>query len=282
MIAFLGAGLMGAAFARAALARGERVHVWSRTPEKARALEGEGAAAFTDAAEAVRGASYIHLALADDASVDGALDRMQRGIGSDAVIIDHTTTTPALTAARCRRMRERGALYVHAPVFMGPKNALDATGVMLISGLNGTYERVRAHLEPMTGRLVYLGGDEGRAAAFKLLGNMMIVFVISGLADVYALARGLGISPIEAHSLFDFFKPAGQIDARGRRMAEGHFEPAFGLSMARKDVRLMLDTAELTGATVEVLPAIAQLMDRAIAEGLGECDLGAVAHRAVR
>ncbi|MBV8579034.1 MAG: NAD(P)-dependent oxidoreductase, partial [Candidatus Eremiobacteraeota bacterium] len=39
MIAYLGTGLLGANFVRKLLERGETVHVWNRTPDKARALE---------------------------------------------------------------------------------------------------------------------------------------------------------------------------------------------------------------------------------------------------
>ena len=46
MVAFLGTGLLGANFSRALLKRGETVHVWNRTPDKAKALENEGAKVF--------------------------------------------------------------------------------------------------------------------------------------------------------------------------------------------------------------------------------------------
>jgi len=61
MVAFLGTGLLGANFSRALLKRGEKVHVWNRTAEKAKALESEGAKAFDNVADAVKGADRIHL-----------------------------------------------------------------------------------------------------------------------------------------------------------------------------------------------------------------------------
>ena len=51
MIAFLGTGLLGAGFVRALIAQGETVHVWNRSPDKARALEQYGARAFDDSAD---------------------------------------------------------------------------------------------------------------------------------------------------------------------------------------------------------------------------------------
>jgi 3-hydroxyisobutyrate dehydrogenase len=54
-------------------------------------------------------------------------------------------------------------------------------------------------------------------------------------------------------------------------MAKGEFESAFSTSMARKDVRLMIDMA--AGASLAVLPGVAARMDAAIAAGRGDDDV---------
>lgn len=281
MVAFLGTGLMGSGFVRAMLARGEAVRVWNRTAAKARRLEADGAVACESPAEAVRGADRVHLSLSDDASVDAALEQARPGLSPDAQIIDHTTTAPGPTRARSQRWNEAGFTFVHAPVFMGPANARESSGLMLVCGSAPRVAAVRGVLEKMTGRLLEVGEGEERAAAFKLLGNSMIVFIASGLSDTFALAKSLGLTPAEAHGLFQHFNPANQIGLRGKRMAAGDFAPAFELQMARKDVRLMLESAGAEGG-LQVLPAIAAMMDRVIAEGHGAEDLGVIAHRAVR
>jgi 3-hydroxyisobutyrate dehydrogenase len=277
MIAHLGTGLMGAAFVTAARRRGEDVAVWNRSPEKARALESVGARAFDDAAAAVRGASHVHVTLKDDETVDAVLEPLADVLDAGVRIIDHTTTAPTPTAARYARWKERGIFFAHVPMFMGPKNALEATGLMLVSGPAERVEAVAPIVEPMTGKLVHVGPGDERAAAFKLFGNMMLVFVISGLADVYTFAQSMGISPVEAHALFADFKLTGAVDVRGKNMAEGNFAPAWELAMARKDVRLMLEEGARHGAGYAVLPHIAKFFDRAIDAGHGQEDVGAVA-----
>jgi 3-hydroxyisobutyrate dehydrogenase len=277
MIAHFGTGLMGAGFVRAALERGEQVAVWNRTPEKARVLETYGAKAFDEAAAAARGATRIHVTLADDAAVDAVLEPLADVLDKNIAIIDHTTTAPTPTAARYARWQERGIFFAHVPMFMGPKNALEHTGLMLASGPAERLAVVRPIVEPMTGKLVHVGAGDERAAAFKLFGNMMLVFVVSGLADMYKFAQSLGISPAEAHSLFADFKLTGAVDARGKNMADGNFAPAWELTMARKDVRLMLEEGALHGVHYDVLPHIAAFFDRGIAAGHGAQDVGAVA-----
>jgi 3-hydroxyisobutyrate dehydrogenase len=276
LIAWLGTGLLGANFARKMLERGETVHVWNRTPEKARALEADGAVAFDTAADAVRGASEIHLTLSDDAAVDSVLDPLADLILPTAVIADHTTTAPTPTGERVERWKQRGRTFVHAPVFMGPKNARDATGLMLLSGDPKTRERVKPLLAPMTGKIVELGDDPARAAAFKLFGNMMLLIITGGLADVYKFGRSLGIDPKDAFTLFAEFNPGNAIPGRGKLMAEGRYEASFELTMARKDLRLMTDEAARHGEKLDVVPSVATLMERYIAAGFGSEDAGIV------
>jgi 3-hydroxyisobutyrate dehydrogenase len=46
--------------------------------------------------------------------------------------------------------------------------------------------------------------------------------------------------------------------------------------MARKDLRLMVDEAARHGAKLDVVPAVASLMDRYITAGFGSADAGVV------
>lgn len=273
MIAFFGMGLLGSGFVRALRRRGETVHVWNRSPEKAKALEADGAKAFADPAEAAKGAARVHLTLSDDAAVDDVLERARPCIAESAVIVDHTTTSASGTRDRVARWDARRIRFVHAPVFMGPQNALDSTGLMLVSGERARVDAVRPHLEKMTGKLVDLGERVDQAAAFKLLGNLFLMFLTSGLAEVFTLARALDVDARTAATLFQHFNPGKTLDARIDRMLSADWsKPSWELAMARKDARIMLDEASAHERALAVLPAIAARMDALIAEGHGKDD----------
>jgi 3-hydroxyisobutyrate dehydrogenase-like beta-hydroxyacid dehydrogenase len=148
---------------------------------------------------------------------------------------------------------------------------------MMCSGPAERFERAEAELKKMTGALWYVGERTDKAATLKLVGNQMLFFIVAGLADSYALARSMGIVPAEAYELFGHFKPGGAVDARGKIMSEGNFKAAFELTMARKDARLMLETAAAGNVPLHVLPAIAQRFDELIAAGHGADDMGVLA-----
>lgn len=282
MIAFLGMGLLGSNFVRALRRRGEEVQVWNRTERRARALEETGARAFASPADAVRGAARVHLALSDDAAVDAVLEAARPGLEPGALIVDHTTTSAPGAASRAALWKERNVDFLHAPVFMGPQNALDGTGIMLVSGDDGVIGRALPYLAAMTGKVQELGPRTDAAAAFKLMGNLFLMFVHMGCAEVLALSTALGVPHGEALGLFEFFKPGGAVEPRVKRMIEGRFaDPSWELRMARKDARLMQEAATGAGVTLPVLPAIAARMDAVIAEGFGASDWTAVAKDSV-
>ena len=273
MIAILGTGLLGSNFARALIKQGERVHVWNRTPARATALEADGATAFADAADAVRGASRVHVVVSDDAAVDGVLAAAK--LEGGALVIDHTTTS---TAGARRRIARTDITYVHAPVFMGPQNALESTGLMLLSGDRGRVERVTPLLAPMTGKLIDLGERVDAAAAFKLVGNTFLMGFTAAIGELLAAGKAVGLSPAEAIALFDHFNPGSFTGLRAKRMASGDYSaPSWELAMARKDVRLVEAEAAASQVALVLVPAIAAKMDEMIARGHAHDDWTVIA-----
>jgi 3-hydroxyisobutyrate dehydrogenase len=273
MIAFFGMGMLGSGFVRALRRRGEEVQVWNRTHAKAQALEAEGARAFASPADAARGAARIHLSVSDDAAVDDVLERAREGFVPGVVLVDHTTTSASGTAERVKRWAERGVTFIHAPVFMGPQNALDSTGIMLVSGDAAQVEALTPALSAMTGKLSNLGPRPEAAAAFKLMGNLFLMFLTTGLSDLLSLAKAMDVSPTDASKLFDIFNPGATIGARMKRITDANFgDASWELSMARKDARIMLEEAERASVPLQVLPAIAARMDAVIAAGHGSDD----------
>lgn len=271
-IAVLGTGLLGAGFAQGLRKKGHEVVVWNRTAAKAKALEAVGATVAATPAEAARGADRVHLVLSDDAAVDAVLEAMAVDGALPVQVVDHTTVTPAGVVRRAARY---GGRYVHAPVFMGPKNAADATGSMMVAGPREVVDGLLPALREMTGKLVDLGTRVDLPAVWKLCGNGMLLSLVAATSDILEVARGAGADPAQMLEMFSWFDVAPVIRFRGAKMAKGEYGPTtFELAMARKDLRLMLETAHSDHPIV--LPAVAARMDALIAEGQGGEDYSAI------
>jgi len=269
-IAFLGTGLLGSGFVEAAVGRGETVTVWNRTAAKAEALARLGVTVAATPAEAVRAAERVHLVLRDDATVESVIEALRPGLAPGSIVVDHTTTQPAATAQRATRLNAEGVRYLHCPVFIGPAAARQSQGAILAAGPPALFEAVRPALEQMAAKVKYLGERPDLAAAYKLFGNTFIIGVTALVADVFAVAAGAGVTPIDALDVLDVLNPMTTIAGRGRNMAAGRFAPSFELNMARKDVRLMMETAG--DFPLASLPGIASRMDALIADGHGGDD----------
>lgn len=282
MKAFLGMGLLGSNFVKAFLQKGQQVNVWNRTTSKAKALEADGAKAFDDIKDAVKDADEIHITLKDDDTVNEVLAMAQAAIRPGAMIIDHTTTSPKGAVERTKKWKELGFTYLHAPVFMGPKNARESTGYMLVSGDQSVIGKVESTLSSMTGKLVNLGDKEGKAAGMKLTGNLFLITLTAGLSDALSLAKAEGISADDVANLFELWNPAAMVPAKLKFISAGDFStPSWELKMARKDAGLMMAAAKDGNAKLSIVPAIADVMDKWIEKGHGDDDWTIIAKDSV-
>ena len=273
MKAFLGMGLLGSNFVKAMLKQGEEVQVWNRTFSKAQAVESDGAKAFENVEDAVKGAEVIHITLKDDATVDQVLAAAKPGLHPGAIIIDHTTTSAEGAVERTKNWKEEGFQYIHAPVFMGPSNALDSSGNMLISGDQELIEKLTPQLSKLTGKLINLGDVPGKAAGIKLIGNLFIISVTAGLSDALTLANGLDIPLTDVTELFTDWNPAANLTNRIEKMIAEKFDnPGWELAMARKDAGLMIKAASKAERHLMTIPEIAKRMDVLIDQGNGAKD----------
>ncbi|MGZ3880261.1 MAG: NAD(P)-dependent oxidoreductase, partial [Flavisolibacter sp.] len=242
MKAFLGMGLLGSNFVKAMLKKGEEVQVWNRTASKAKELEKYGAKAFGQVEDAVRGADRIHLTLKDDASVEEVLQAASSGLQPGAIIIDHTTTSKEGVIKRTREWEEKGFFYQHAPVFMGPVNAFESTGIMMVSGDMELVDQLKPELSLMTGKVLDFGTEVGKAAAIKLIGNAYLVCFTAGVCDTLSLAKALEVPVADLSNFFELWNPATLLQARLKRMTSGDYsQPSWELNMARKDTGLFIE-----------------------------------------
>jgi 3-hydroxyisobutyrate dehydrogenase len=282
-IAFCGLGMMGSAMASRLRDAGHDVRVWNRSKDKAERWAAAGGRVCDSPAAAADGATEAHLMLADDSAVDGTLfgeDGVLAGLKTGAVVVDHSTVSVAGTRTRAERVMSQSRGFLQAPVFGSPPLMAKGEGLILIGGEQQTYDAVAPELRQLASRHLMIGKPE-EASAFKLMGNCMLVFVVEGLAEVFAIARSSGISTDRAVKLFDSFDPCGTIARRGPRIAHGDYSPAsFELTMALKDVRLMIEAAGRDGL-VPGLQSTAAKMQRLIDHGYGNLDLAALGAEAV-
>jgi 3-hydroxyisobutyrate dehydrogenase-like beta-hydroxyacid dehydrogenase len=273
-VAWLGTGLLGSGFVEGLRSRGDEVRVWNRTAKKAEALAAIGAEVCASPADAARGVERVHVCLSDDAAVDAVLESLGT-LPEGVPILDHTTVSPAGARARQARLSARGQGFLACPVFMAPVNAKQASGIMLVAGESELVARWLPALSAMTGKILRYGEDAGVSATIKLVGNAMIIAMTGALTDALTVAEASGVPLAQALELFQHLQVGGVVQGRGQRILERNFVASFELAMARKDVRLMIETAG--SRPLAVLPGLAARMDALLAAGHAQEDLAVLA-----
>lgn len=278
MRAFLGMGHLGSNFVQAMLNKGEELKIWNRTTEKATKLECYGAKVYNRITETVSGVDMIHLTLRDDTTVDVVLAEAIEALKPNAIIIDHTTTSVQGAKDRTKRWKGYGFTYIHAPVFMGPQNALESKGIMLVSGDQAAISGVIPELSKMTGKVINFGAEAGKAAEIKLIGNILLLTLTAGFTDMLLLASCLDTAIEDIFKLFESWNPGEIIPSRFKKIVEANFHnSSWDLNMARKDVELITTAAGRETAQFTILPAIGTAMDSAIKQGFGAYDWTVIA-----
>ena len=241
MIAFLGMGLLGSGFVRALREGRGRARLEPHAGEGARARGRRREGVRRSGARPRAAPTRVHLALSDDAAVD---ERARAPRSSRRARSSSITRRPRPPGARARAARWTDIAFQHAPVFMGPQNALESTGLMLAPAIARASTRSRrAREDDRQARLPRRARDA--AAAFKLMGNLFLMCVHRRRRrHARARARRSASRPPRP-------RRSSSTSTRARRSARARSacstarfaHASWELAMARKDARLMLEEA---------------------------------------
>lgn len=273
-IAFIGTGVMGRSMAGHLLAAGHTLHVHNRTKEKAQALLAAGAtwhdtpgAAAAQADFVITIVGYPHDVEQTYLSPTGVLAHARPG----AVLIDMTTSSPALAQRIAAAAREKGLSALDAPVTGGDVGAREAKLSIMVGGDEPAFQRARPLFERM-GKIVVFHGAPGSGQLCKLANQIGIASVMMSWCEALAFARAAGLDP--QHVLENIGGGAAGSAAMtvlAPRALRGDFAPGFYVKHFMKDMKLALECAEQMRLDLPGLAAAKKLYEQVIARGWEEC-----------
>ena len=197
-IGFIGLGALGEPLAANLLSAGKSLVVWNRTASKAEPLALQGAKIARQPSDAVTRGGVVLSILWDDASLEELVqsDGFLSALGPGGVHVSMTTVTPD-TAKKLAALHEaQGSIYVEAPIFGPPPQAVARQLVICLAGPTAAKQRVHPLLEAMGGqRIVDFGERIGAATATKLVGNFMIISSFVAMQEAFAALTRSGVDP---------------------------------------------------------------------------------------
>lgn len=275
MIAIIGAGRMGTAFAKRLMEVGHDVTVWNRTPSRTAAAAEAGATIAPDLATAAA-ADTILISLTDAPAVEAAAaELIQAGIAGK-LVVDLSTLLPEETRKLAEKITAGSAEFVDCPVggTVGP--ALKGQLLGMAGGTEAAFARAKPVLEKLCRRVEHLG-PAGTGAQMKLAVNLPLAIYWKTLAEALTILEGSGIPASTAVSLIAD-SSAGPTVLKNRAQVvvdtlNGTDQPGtFDIAGLAKDLDLALRQAALAGRRMPLSEETRKSYEEALSAGLGGFD----------
>ena len=274
-IAFVGTGVMGSSMAGHLLAAGHQVAVHTRTRAKAERLLAAGATWAESPAAAADGADAALSMVGYPADVD----QVWRGPAGflaaprpPRLLVDLTTSDPALARELAAAAAARGLEALDAPVSGGDRGAREATLSIMVGGSAAGFGRARPILGAM-GRTIVRQGGPGAGQLCKLANQVAIASGMVAVCEALAFARATGLDPATVlESISGGAAGSWGLSNLAPRVLRDDFAPGFYVRHFTKDLGLALAAARAAKADLPGLELAARLYREV--EAAGDADLG--------
>ncbi len=201
----------------------------------------------------------------------GVIEGLRRG----AVVIDHTTNSPAVVREVGAAVSARGAHLLDAPLDGGREGALDGQLTLFVGGDEAVVPRVRPVLETFSRSVVWVGAL-GAGSVTKLVHNALAMSIDLLLAECLTLGVKAGVALPRLVEAFREGCIVSQNMTFTKRMPatlfRGDFTARFALALAHKDFRLAGDLAAQHGVPTRLLDLCESELLEAMNRGWGAED----------
>jgi 3-hydroxyisobutyrate dehydrogenase len=269
-IGWIGTGVMGKSMCGHLIAAGYKATVYNRTAEKARPLVEQGAK-LADSPRGVALESDVLFTIVgyprDVREVTLGANGTLAGVKPGAVLVDMTTSEPALAIEIDQAARAKQVHAVDAPVSGGDVGAREARLSIMIGGEKEVVDALQPLFETMGKTIVYQG-PAGAGQHTKMVNQILIASNMIGVCEamLYAFKAGLDLDTV-LQSVSTGAAGSWSLSNLAPRMIAGNFEPGFFVEHFLKDMGIALDEARRMKLSLPGLALAQQLYLAVEAQG---------------
>ena len=275
-VGWIGTGVMGASMCGHLLDKGNEVTLTTRTRKKAEPLLARGAA-WADSARAVADRSdvvFTMLGFPDEVRAvylgtglgDGGIATHAR---AGQILVDTSTSDPALAREIAAAASARGAFAVDAPVSGGDVGAREARLSIMVGGDEAAVARLEPLLSAM-GKTIVRQGGPGAGQHTKMVNQILIASGMVGVCEALLYAHQAGLDAERVlQSVASGAAGSWSLSNYGPRILAGNFEPGFFVEHFIKDMAIALEEARRMKLSLPGLALAAQLYQSVQALGYG-------------
>src|SRR4051812_42254946 len=262
-VGWIGMGRMGYPMAERLLKAGYDVSIWNRTRSKAEPLAKIGGK-VVDKLSDLSGMDVVFSIVAEGKDVEQVYlgkDGVLSGNKTPGVFVDCSTISVEESADIRKRLTERGAAYVCAPVSGNAKVIKAGKLSSVCSGPEASFRKVEEMIKVYAPKGVSYVGEGELARVCKIAHNVMLGVVIQNLIEITLLVNKMGV-PRHAFLAFLNNGVMGSMFTRYKAPALVNLDwtTTFTPELLRKDLDLGLELGRemdvpmpVTAATREML-----------------------------
>lgn len=277
---------MGSPMARHLASKSHDVVVYNRNTEKAKQWVDKNGGKFAltprevgeqcdvvmvcvgnddDVRSVVFGAPSAKSLSASSKSVENGL---LAGLKPGTVLVDHTTASATLARELSAACSAKNVGFIDAPVSGGQAGAENgALTVMCGCDDQKVFDRVRPVFDAYA-KACQRMGDAGAGQLTKMVNQICIAGVVSGLAEALNFAMRAGLDADQVVEVIS--KGAAQswqMENRSKTMVRDQFDFGFAVEWMRKDLGICFDEAKNNGADLTMTKLVDALYARVIEMG---------------
>jgi 2-hydroxy-3-oxopropionate reductase len=265
-VGFIGLGIMGRPMAEHVARAGHSMFLHSRSGVPA-GMPGTACASPREVAEQ---AEVTILMVPDTPDVERVLfgsNGVAEGLGAGKTVVDMSSISPIATKEFARRVGERGADYLDAPVSGGEVGAKQASLTIMVGGKQAAFDRVKPLFDAM-GKNVTLVGESGAGQTTKVANQIIVALTIEAVAEGLLFASKAGADPAKVRqALMGGLATSRILELHGNRMIERTFDPGFRIELHQKDLNLALQGARALGISLPSTSTAQELFNACVAHG---------------
>lgn len=271
-VGWIGTGVMGSSMCGHLMNAGFAATVYSRTKQKAEGLVSRGANWAATPKELAANSDVVFSIVGFPSDVrevmlgeNGALAGAKPG----TILVDMTTSQPALAVEIYEAAKARGVHSVDAPVSGGDIGARNAALSIMIGGDAEVVSLLQPLFEAM-GKTIVHQGPAGSGQHTKMVNQILIAGGMIGVCEalMYGYKSGLDLQTV-MKSVASGAAGSWSLSNLGPRMIDNNFDPGFFVEHFIKDMGIALEESRRMGLCMPGLALASQLYAAVQAQGFG-------------